>query len=76
VSNPSRIYSLVPEERNRLGTIYIVTYFAGGLLGTAGSVWSWTHYGWSGVCIISALLLLVSTLYWGFTARRYAALRS
>ncbi|HCO23548.1 MAG TPA: MFS transporter, partial [Gimesia maris] len=41
MSNPSRIYSLVPEERNRLGTIYIVTYFAGGLLGTAGSVWSW-----------------------------------
>ncbi|WP_417376572.1 MFS transporter [Gimesia maris] len=73
VGNQSRIYSLAPEERNRLGTIYIVTYFAGGSLGAAASVWSWTHYGWSGVCIISALFLVVSTLYWAFTARRYAA---
>ena len=73
VGNQSRIYSLAPEERNRLGTIYIVTYFAGGSLGAAASVWSWTHYGWSGVCIISALFLVVSTLYWAFTVRRYAA---
>lgn len=72
VCNQSRIYSLAPEARNRLGTIYIVTYFAGGSLGAAGSVWGWTHYGWSGVCAISALFLVISTLYWACTARRYA----
>lgn len=71
VGNQSRIYSLAPEARNRLGTIYIVTYFAGGSLGAAGSVWSWTHYGWSGVCAISALFLLISTIYWAISRRSY-----
>ncbi|KAA0142813.1 MFS transporter [Gimesia chilikensis] len=70
VGNQSRVYSLSPEARNRLGTIYIVIYFAGGALGAAVGVWSWTEFGWAGVCSSSALFMLMATLYWLLTIRR------
>ncbi|WP_145455211.1 MFS transporter [Gimesia panareensis] len=70
VGNQSRVYSLSPEARNRLGTIYIVIYFAGGSLGAAVGVWSWTEFGWAGVCSASALFMLTATIYWLLTHRR------
>lgn len=69
VGNQSRVYSLAPEARNRLGTIYIVTYFMGGSAGAAVGVWSWSHFGWTGVCSASALFMLTGTIYWLLTNR-------
>lgn len=51
VCNQSRVYSLIPEARNRLGTIYIVVYFFGGTIGSAIGVWAWTEFGWTGVSL-------------------------
>ncbi|MFG0260846.1 MAG: MFS transporter, partial [Novipirellula sp. JB048] len=69
VGSQSRVYSLIPEARNRLGTIYIVTYFAGGAVGSAAGVWGWTHYGWLGVCGSGAAFALTATL-WFIVGRR------
>ena len=62
VCNQSQIYSLIPEARNRLGTIYIVTYFLGGTVGSAVGVWAWTQFGWEGVCLSAASFMLVAFL--------------
>ena len=52
ISNQSLIFALQPEARNRINTVYMVSYFIGGGLGTylAGLVWS--NYKWTGVCIL------------------------
>ena len=60
VANQTRIYALIPEARSRLNTVYMVTYFLGGALGSALGAWGWTHYGWNGVCAAGAVQLLVA----------------
>ena len=56
VANQTRIYSLIPEARGRLNTVYMVTYFAGGALGSALGAWGWSAARWTGVCIAGLCL--------------------
>jgi predicted MFS family arabinose efflux permease len=60
VANQTRIYALVPEARSRLNTVYMVTYFIGGSLGSALGAYGWTHWRWDGVCAVGAGQLLVA----------------
>ena len=62
VANQTRIYALVPEARSRLNTVYMVTYFLGGALGSALGAWGWSRWGWNGVCAAGAAQLLVALL--------------
>jgi predicted MFS family arabinose efflux permease len=62
VANQTRIYALIPEARSRLNTVYMVTYFLGGSLGSALGAWSWSRWGWNGVCAAGAAQLLVALL--------------
>ncbi|UOQ74246.1 MFS transporter [Hymenobacter cellulosilyticus] len=50
ISNQSRIFSLVPEARSRLNTIYMTLYFIGGSVGSLVGGVAWHHYQWPGVC--------------------------
>ncbi|TGE14315.1 MFS transporter [Hymenobacter elongatus] len=52
ISNQSRIFSLVPEARSRLNTIYMTTYFIGGSLGSLVGGTAWARYQWPGVCAV------------------------
>jgi predicted MFS family arabinose efflux permease len=60
VSNQTRIYSLNPEASNRLNTIYMVSYFMGGSLGTALATYGWSVARWNGVCAVGVLMLIVA----------------
>lgn len=60
VANQTRIYALIPEARSRLNTVYMVTYFLGGSLGSALGAAGWTRWRWNGVCAVGALQLLVA----------------
>jgi predicted MFS family arabinose efflux permease len=51
VANQTRIYALIPEARSRLNTVYMVSYFVGGALGSALGAYAWTRAGWRGVCV-------------------------
>ncbi len=53
VSNQARIYGLRPEAHSRLNTVYMVSYFAGGAVGSALGVWAWGVARWSGVCALT-----------------------
>lgn len=57
ISNQTRIYALMPAARNRLNTVYMVSYFCGGALGTYLGALAWSVAGWKGVCVIGVLLL-------------------
>jgi predicted MFS family arabinose efflux permease len=66
ISNQSLIFALKPEARNRINTVYMVTYFIGGSLGTYITSLAWSHYKWSGVCWVgiglSSLALILHFL--------------
>jgi predicted MFS family arabinose efflux permease len=60
ISNQSIIFALKPEARNRINTIYMVSYFIGGSLGTLLATQVWNHYQWNGVCAIGIFLSTIT----------------
>jgi predicted MFS family arabinose efflux permease len=56
ISNQAIIFSLRPEARNRVNTIYMVTYFIGGALGTLLASQAWSLYRWNGVVAMGLIL--------------------
>ncbi|ACG72967.1 major facilitator superfamily MFS_1 [Anaeromyxobacter sp. K] len=73
VSNLARVHGRRPEARSRMNTIYMVTYFAGGALGTAVGTWAWTARGWGGVCAAGAAFLAAALALWALGLRRAPA---
>ncbi|HEX6467416.1 MAG TPA: MFS transporter, partial [Terriglobales bacterium] len=70
VSNQTRIFALKPEAQNRLNTIYMVTYFFGGSLGSLLGVFAWHRWQWSGVCLVGFAGLIVALAYHSFVAEK------
>ncbi|PLS03072.1 MFS transporter [Neobacillus cucumis] len=65
VSNQARIYSLVPEARSRLNTVYMVTYFLGGSLGSSLGSFAWNLWQWQGVCLTGGIMIVLGFIVWG-----------
>lgn len=67
ISNQTTIFSIRPEARNRLNTVYMVTYFIGGSLGTFLATQAWQQFEWNGVVAmgvtLSAIALLLHLYY-------------
>lgn len=62
IVNQNIIFSKNPEARNRVNTIYMVSYFLGGAMGTVLGAHAWELYGWKGVAslgVIFSILILV-----------------
>lgn len=53
IANQTRIFGLVPSARSRLNTVYMVHYFGGAAVGSWLSSIAWTHWGWTGVCVLA-----------------------
>jgi predicted MFS family arabinose efflux permease len=60
VSNQTRVYSLHPNKRNSLNSVYMVSYFIGGSLGSMLGTYGWSIAQWKGVCAVSGILLVVA----------------
>ena len=69
LSNQTSIFELCPAASNRVNTIFMTTYFAGGSLGIllAGSCWELA--GWWGVTAAGVSLVTVSLALTVFTKR-------
>jgi predicted MFS family arabinose efflux permease len=52
VTNQTRNQSLRPEARNRLNTVYMFSYFIGGVVGSSLGAVGWAVAGWAGVCTV------------------------
>ena len=48
ITNQTIVFSTHPEATNRLNTVYMVSYFIGGSLGTFISGKAWGAFGWQG----------------------------
>ena len=68
ISNQTLVFSLRPEARSRLNTVYMTSYFTGGALGSVIGGLAWMHFGWPGVCAVGSAfvaLALVLHRYYG-----------
>jgi predicted MFS family arabinose efflux permease len=67
ISNQTRVYSLLPEARNRLNTVFMSFSFLGTAAGSAYGLLLWKLGGWHAVTIGCAVLALLSLLVYGLT---------
>jgi predicted MFS family arabinose efflux permease len=73
VSNQARIYSMPKEAHSRLNTVYMVSYFTGGSLGSALGVWAWDAARWTGVCALTSAATALAAVVYLAGRRRFAA---
>jgi predicted MFS family arabinose efflux permease len=62
ISNQSIIFTLKPEARNRINTIYMVSYFIGGSIGTFFATQLWNSYQWNGVCVTGMIISVITLI--------------
>ncbi|MCW7548364.1 MFS transporter [Photorhabdus sp. APURE] len=66
VANQTRLYTLLPDARSRLNTVFMTCYFAGGAIGSSlGAVAAW-YFSWYGVAVSGggcALLAVLKVLF-------------
>ena len=73
ISNQTKVFSLVPEARSRLNTVYMTGYFTGGSLGSVAGGFVWMHFGWLGVCALGAAFAGAAYLVSRFYGRQKAS---
>lgn len=56
ITNQNIIFSKNSDARNRVNTIYMVSFFIGGALGTTLGAYAWEHYKWTGVSTLGIAL--------------------
>jgi predicted MFS family arabinose efflux permease len=56
VSNMTRNFGLQANAMNRVNTVYMVTRFFGGALGSTLGSYAWAHWKWTGVCMMGLAL--------------------
>lgn len=76
ISNQTRVFSLNAAARSRLNTIYMVSYFVGGSLGSLLGAYAWSIAHWTGVCIVGTLLLVVALVVYTLNTRRIRQLKT
>lgn len=62
VSNQHIVYALRPEARGRLNTIFMVSMFLGGSIGSAAAMAVWATDGWIGVVVLGSALAVVASV--------------
>ncbi|WP_042573148.1 MFS transporter [Rhodococcus sp. MEB064] len=65
IANQNVVFVLDPPARNRLNTAYMVSYFAGGVVGSSAASLSWSMGGWTALCIAGAGMSAAALVAWG-----------
>ena len=66
VTNQTRIYTLIPEARNRLNTIFMSVSFIGASCGSALGLWLWDQGGWTLFCYGMTGIIILNILIYQF----------
>ena len=62
ISNQAIIFALSAAARNRINTIYMVSYFIGGAAGTFLVSQLWDSYHWNGVCVTGMVISSIAII--------------
>lgn len=60
ISNQARVHSMNEEKRNRINTVYMVSFFLGGSLGSFLGSSAYSNFGWIGVCIFGIITQIIA----------------
>ena len=74
VAEQGRVLSLLPSARSRLNTLYMVSRFVGGALGSLVGAFAWTHGQWPAVCGATLALTALAMVIHLFGQRYEGAL--
>ncbi|WP_081972436.1 MFS transporter [Paenibacillus borealis] len=69
VTNQSMILTVRPEARSRLTAGYMIFYSIGSATGSIASTSIYAYFGWSGVCLLGAIVSALALLFWALTRR-------
>jgi len=75
VTSQSMIYSVRPEAQSRLTAGYMLFYSIGSALGSITSTAMYAWAGWTGVCLLGAVINAVALSYWWLTLKSGAPQR-
>ena len=64
ITNQARIYRLKPEARSRINTVFMVSCFVGGAVGSSLGSYAWSRWGWNGVCAVGGCMVLLAFVCW------------
>lgn len=65
VSNQHIVYTLKPEARSRLNTVFMGSMFLGGAVGSAAATLVWDVDSWTGVSLLGGMLAIMAcTVQW------------
>ncbi len=62
IMNQTNYFSLKTNAVNRLNTVYMVSYFIGGSLGTFFASLAWQYAQWKGVCFVGITMGLLALI--------------
>ncbi|MFI6513246.1 MFS transporter [Streptosporangium sp. NPDC050855] len=63
-SSQNVLYALRPEARNRINSAFMTCLFLGGAAGSALTSLAWVSGGWTGVCVLGAVLSAGTVVLW------------
>ena len=62
ITNQNIIFATNPDARNRINTVYMVSFFLGGAGGTILGALAWEHFQWVGVSLFGLALSVAALL--------------
>lgn len=62
IMNQTNYFLIKSNAVNRLNTVYMVSYFIGGSLGTWTASVAWQYAQWSGVCFVGATMAILALI--------------
>lgn len=72
ISNQTRVYSIMPEARNRMNTVFMSFSFLGTAAGSAFGLFLWQFGGWHAVALGCLLLSFLAFSVYAFTYKAKA----
>jgi predicted MFS family arabinose efflux permease len=64
ITNQSQIFRLQPAARSRINSVYMMTYFLGGAVGSLCSAVAYHAGGWGSVCLVGTAFSAGTLLVW------------
>jgi len=67
VTNQGMIFDIGAESHSRVVGVYMIFYAIGSGSGSIAGTTVYAHYGWLGLCLLGAVLCIMSIAWWRLT---------